>query len=60
MDKGITETSREELNQEKVKEVIDHYFPKGDKRRGDAMIIAGISVMVGREEMRHLILGDKE
>ena len=40
----------------KSKEVIDKYFPEGDSRRGDAMIVAGISRMEGREEMRDTII----
>ena len=41
---------------EKTTEIIDKYFPKGDKRRGDAMVVAGISHIEGREEMRDIIL----
>lgn len=37
-------------------EAIDKYFPKGDKRRGEAMVVAGIARIEGREEMRKIIL----
>jgi len=40
----------------KTNEIINKLFPKGDKRRGDAMVVAGISHMEGREEMRELII----
>ena len=49
----------EEENQKKYDEttkIIDELFPKGDKRRGDAMVVAGISHMEGRAEMREVIL----
>ena len=41
---------------EKSVEIIDKLFPKGDKRRGDAMVVAGISRMEGRAEMRDIII----
>lgn len=37
-------------------EALDNYFPKGDKRRGEAMLVAGIAKIEGRAEMKQIIL----
>jgi len=52
MDSGVEE---KDWHKETV-DVINQYFPEGDSRRGDAMIIAGVCRIAGREEMRNLIL----
>ena len=46
----------ESIKYDKTTEIIDKLFPKGDKRRGDAMVVAGISHIEGREEMREIII----
>lgn len=34
---------------EKIIECIDEHFPKGDKRRGDALVLQAIAFIEGRE-----------
>ena len=54
-EKEIEETKRTEFFY-KLSDKLDELFPKGDKRRGDAMVVAGISHIEGREEMRDIII----
>lgn len=39
------------MNNEKINEMksLDEYFPKGDKRRGEAMAVAVESFLLGKE-----------
>ena len=36
---------------------IDQYFPKGDKRRGQALVVNAFGHIEGKEEMRTKIIG---
>ncbi len=44
---------------EKDEEYLDKKFPKGDKRRGEAMVLMALGRFVGREEKTYK-LGEKE
>jgi hypothetical protein len=49
-DKLITKTSDSENIPEKLIDCIDNYFPKGDKRRGQALALQAVSYLTGKEQ----------
>jgi len=42
------------MNNEKINEIVslDKYFPKGDKRRGEALVVCAEAFLLGKEEGR--------
>lgn len=41
--------------QNEALECLDFHFAKGDKRRGDALVVLTIFQMLGRKEMEYII-----